>query len=141
MVSRKLVARSALCLPALAFALPVLALERISPEVFLDMAVGKLLTFHDANHGFYVGTEEFLRRDLSVWKDTSNLCVYGRITIENEQLCFLYDGDADGLPICWWTFRQGDRLLVRTARFVDTQNQEVTRIADGTLDCPEKPAV
>lgn len=119
---------------------PLVAQERISPEAFLDIADGKTLDFTELQSGALVGIEEYLSRKLSVWKDQSGLCVYGRITVEAGQLCFLYDNDADGLPVCWWTFRDGDTLMVLLADFERHEIQTVTRISDDTLDCPSIPA-
>ena len=50
---------------------PLGAQERISPDAFLDAANGKTLTFTDLRSGVRVGIEEYLSRDLSVWKDLS----------------------------------------------------------------------
>ncbi len=116
------------------------AQERITPDDFLDIANGRTLTFQDLHSGSVIGIEEYLTRKLSVWKDRSGRCVYGQITIEDGQLCFLYDDDRDGIPVCWWTFRDGDRLLVHLADLVDRQIQIVTEISDDTLDCPTVPS-
>ena len=116
------------------------AQERITPDEFLDFADGKTLTFSDVSSGSIVGIEEFLSRKLTVWKDRSLTCVYGEIRIESDQLCFYYDRDQDGLPACWWPFRDGDRLFVLLADLGNYQAQEVTNVTTETLDCPEIPA-
>ncbi len=120
---------------------PVSAQELISPEMFLDLADGKTLTFHDYHSGDLVGVEEYLNRSLSVWRDRTGTCVYGRITTEDGKLCFLYDNDADGLPVCWWPFLDGDRILVRTARFWEVEVQEVVKVSEDGLSCPSAPSV
>ena len=123
----------------LAAAGPATALEPLSPDGFLDIADGKLLTFYNYPGNFLVGVEEYLNRDLSVWRDTSGECVYGHITVDDGKLCFLYDGDPDGFPICWWPFTEGDRIFVRVARFGEGEIQEVVSISEGTLSCPSAP--
>ena len=119
-------------------ALPSAAQSPIPPEEFLDHAVGKTLTFRDYGTGEFVGVEEFLNRTLTVWRDNSGNCVYGVVTIENGQLCFLYEAlNLD--PVCWWTFRDGDRLLVLLSKLVNGEIQEVASISDQRLSCPDHP--
>lgn len=116
------------------------AQERIPPEAFLDAVVGKTLTFHAFPDGWFIGTEEFLRRDLSVWRHREDVCIYGRIAIENEQICFDYDGLAN-MPVCWATFSDGDRFLVMHGGLGGFEIQEVTSISEDGLSCPVKPGV
>lgn len=111
----------------------------ISPDAFLDAVIGKTVTFYEIRSGQLVGTEEFLSRDVSVWRENGLDCVYGQITTPNGQLCFLYDNDPDGLPVCWWPFLHQDRLLVRLATFRGGEIQEVRSISEKSLDCPGAP--
>lgn len=111
----------------------------ITPEAFLDAAVGKTLTFYEIRSGGLVGTEQFLNRRMSVWREEGQGCVYGQITTPNGQLCFLYDNDPDGIPVCWWPFLHEGRLMVRLASFVDGEIQEVRSMTDRGLDCPNAP--
>ena len=115
------------------------AQDRITADEFLDLAVGRTLTFHDFATGQPVGVEEYLNRNLSVWREEGRDCVYGAITIEEGKLCFLYDHDPD--PACWWTFRDGDRLFVLYAELYTGEVQEVVKIVDAPLGCPLKPSV
>lgn len=140
MVQEQLV-RSVGLLLGLICAGPAFGQERITPDAFLDDAVGKTLTFELLGTGNVVGREEFLNRRLSVWREEGDTCVYGRIEIEKDQLCFYYDHRGPEDPACWWTFRDGDRLLVLFAGSGDREIQEVTRIDDTGLDCPVKPGV
>ncbi|MCA0928943.1 hypothetical protein [Ruegeria profundi] len=112
------------------------AQTRISPDVFLDAVQGKTVMFYDFPSGILVGTEQFLSRDLSVWRMEGRGCVYGQITTPNGQLCFLYDDDPDGVPVCWWTFEYEGRLMVRLASFNHTEIQEVRNISEDDLNCP-----
>lgn len=111
----------------------------ITPEEFLDYAVGKTLTFSAFPSGRVIGREHFFRRDLSVWRFEGEVCVYGQITIQGRYLCFLYDDDADGVPICWLPYRSGELLLVRTPELVDAHTQMVTGVNEDGLQCPETP--
>ena len=119
----------------------VSAQERVSPDLFLDFAIGKTLTFDTFPGGQNVGVEEYLRRSLSVWRDRSGVCVYGQITIEDDQICFLYDNDEDGVPICWITFLEGERGFVLSTNGRRSEIQEITNVTDDGLDCPENPGV
>ncbi len=111
----------------------------ITPEAFLTAVQGKTVTFHDYPSGFLVGTEEFLSPTLSVWRMEGRGCVYGQITTPNGQICFLYDDDPDGVPVCWWPFLHEDRLMVRLASFSRREIQEVRSITEDGLNCPSTP--
>nr|WP_217359519.1 hypothetical protein [Ruegeria arenilitoris] len=117
----------------------VQAQTRITPEAFLTAVQGKTVTFHDYPSGFLVGAEEFLSPTLSVWRMEGRGCVYGQITTPNGQICFLYDDDADGVPVCWWPFLHEDRLMVRLASFSRREIQEVRSITEDGLNCPSTP--
>jgi len=131
----KLIGAAALILTPLA----VHAQTRITPEAFLDAVQGKTVKFHDYPSGELVGTEEFLSPTLSVWRMEGRGCVYGQITTPDGQICFLYDDDPDGLPICWWPFLHEDRLMVRVATFAYSEIQEVRSITEDGLNCPSAP--
>ncbi|NVO54586.1 hypothetical protein HW561_02135 [Rhodobacteraceae bacterium B1Z28] len=111
----------------------------ITPQAFLDAVVGKTLEFHEIRSGELVGTEQFLNRTVSVWREEGRGCVYGQITTPNGQICFLYDNDPDGVPVCWWPFLHEDRLLVRLASLSDGEIQEVRSITEDSLNCPSTP--
>ncbi len=111
----------------------------ISPDAFLDAVIGKTVTFYEIRSGQLVGTEQFLSRNTSVWRENGLGCVYGQITTPNGQICFLYDNDTDGVPVCWWPFLHHDRLLVRLATFIGGEIQEVRRISEDSLNCPSVP--
>ncbi|KIC47030.1 MAG: hypothetical protein AB3N07_04515 [Ruegeria sp.] len=115
------------------------AQSRISPEAFLAAVEGKTVDFHEIRSGELVGTEQFLSPSLSVWRQQGKGCVYGQITTPDGQVCFLYDDDPDGLPVCWWPFEYEGRLLVRLSTFADAEIQEVRRITTDSLNCPSAP--
>ncbi|MTI01775.1 hypothetical protein [Roseibium sp. RKSG952] len=111
----------------------------ITPDEFLDAVVGKTIKFYEVRSGFLVGTEQFLNRSTSVWRMEGRGCVYGQITTPNGQICFLYDDDPDGIPVCWWPFLYEDRLLVRLATFLNSETQEVRSITEDGVNCPSTP--
>ena len=115
------------------------AQTRITPEAFLEAVKGKTVTFHDFSTGELVGTEEFLSPVLSVWRMVGRGCVYGQITTPDGQICFLYDDDPDGIPVCWWPFEYKGKLMVRLATFADSEIQEVRSITEDGLNCPSAP--
>lgn len=138
MVSRQLVKVGLSTLIISSSATGLVAQTLITPDAFLDIADGKTLTFTDFASGALAGVEEYLRRDLSVWREPNGRCVYGDITVEGNQVCFLYL-DAPNDKQCWWPFLAGDRLLVKFAE-LDGQVQEVTAITTDGLACPEIPS-
>lgn len=118
---------------------PASAQSRITAEQFLDRAEGRTLHFHLAHTGQLVGIEQFLSRELSVWRPRGQPCVYGRVTIEAGQLCFLYDGEAPQEKSCWFTFVQDGFLIVRGTELIGAEVQVVERITDVPLECPNAP--
>lgn len=120
-------------------ATPTVALERFPPNDFLRFAEGKTLTFSVLGSDTLVGIEEFISRTLSVWRNSEGRCVYGIITVENEQVCFFYE-ELDLTKDCWWMFRDGDRLLARLADFSVSHTQEVTDISTNGVSCPSVPS-
>ncbi|MGI9369636.1 MAG: hypothetical protein ACR2O2_12445 [Ruegeria sp.] len=124
---------------AITFALPAAAQTLISPDQFLDMAVGKTLTFYHYQTGAFVGVEQFLNRSLTVWQEGEDTCVYGQISVPDGQICFLYDNDDSGVPVCWWPFLHDDRLMVRLAPFGQSEIQEVRSVTNETISCPNAP--
>ncbi|MEM9970101.1 MAG: hypothetical protein AAF762_03230 [Pseudomonadota bacterium] len=136
--------RSAILGAVLVLATPCLAQERVSPEAFLDAAEGKTLTFEMFPSGSLVGVEEFLRRDLSVWRRAGEDCVYGSVSVRDDQICFAYDDDPEGVEHCWVTFSDGERFFVAMPSEFEADGLEVqvvSSISDETLDCPVKPGV
>lgn len=131
----------ALCIACVCGALagPALAQARITPEQFLDQAVGHTLHFHLFGSGRLVGIEQFLSRQWSVWKPRGGACVFGRITIESGQLCFLYDGETAEEKSCWYTFVQDGQLMVRGTEMFGAEVQVVEQISDVALPCPNAP--
>lgn len=112
----------------------LIAQDQVSPEVFLDQAVGNTLTFRSFQSGNLVGDEQFLRRDLSVWADAEGRCTYGTIEIRGPQLCFLYD-DMPDPDNCWLIFIHDGEFLVMS----DLEVQRISRIDEYDLSCEDAP--
>ena len=134
-MGRALILACALCAAATGSA----AQTRISPDTFLDAAVGKTLTFRAVPSGNLVGIEFFLSRTETRWEQVDGTCTRGRITTPDGMLCFLYDYDPDNVPVCWWPFIDDGRLLVRIARFDDDEVQEVSDISTEPFYCGGVP--
>lgn len=108
------------------------AQEQITPDQFLDIATGRTLEFSALISGRVVGTEQFLRRDLSVWTDVTGRCTYGRIEVRGLLLCFHYEDRIDEQN-CWTTYNDQGTLLVMSA--TSGQVQRITDINDTSLGC------
>jgi len=104
------------------------AQEQIAPDAFLELAVGRTLSFTNQVSGNLVGVEQFLRPDLSVWADETGRCTYGRIEKRGPLLCFVYEDDPDPLN-CWVPFMDEGTLLV-----LSQTTQELQRISDISND-------
>jgi len=63
------------------------------------------------------------------------------VTVEDGQVCFLYDNDDDGVPVCWIPFVSGDRWFVLNTNGTRREIQEITQVSEDGLDCPVKPGV
>lgn len=113
---------------ALTYAIPAAAQEQLTPDGFLDLALGRTLSFTSVASGNLVGVEQFLRRDLSVWADETGRCTYGRIEQRGPFLCFLYE-DAPDPNNCWLPFNDEGTLLV-----LSQNTSEVQRISDISED-------
>ncbi|MCX7564910.1 hypothetical protein OS189_00960 [Sulfitobacter sp. F26169L] len=105
-------------------AAPLCAQEQMTPEGFLELAVGRTLSFSSMSSGVLVGVEQFLRPDLSVWADETGRCTYGLIEVRGPTLCFLYE-DAPDPGNCWIPFMDDGTLLV-----LSQGTREVQRISD-----------
>ncbi|MEO0390878.1 MAG: hypothetical protein AAF218_08045 [Pseudomonadota bacterium] len=129
--------RAVFCVLLLAAA-PASAQTRITPEDFLDRVLGKTVAFYARESGNLVGVEQFLSRELSVWRGQENKCVYGEITTPDGQVCFLYRDLGREVPTCWWPFEVDGNLLVYHTNLSRGEVQ-VARFEDRGLGCPESP--
>ncbi|PSL21926.1 hypothetical protein CLV88_101350 [Shimia abyssi] len=111
----------------------------ISPDTFLDRATGKTLNFYLLGTENLVGIEQFLRRDLSVWKPVGGDCVYGKIVTDDRKICFHYDGYPNAEENCWVPFRDGEQLFVRTDRLLNPETHYVGEISERQIACENAP--
>lgn len=128
-----------LSITALIFALfPISAnaQQQITPDLFLDHAVGKTLTFSHRRTSAEIGKEQFLRGDLSVWVERSGRCTYGKIVVKGPLLCFSYDDDPRD-DNCWMPFMKDEQLLVISRSTF--QVQKITQITTEDLGCADQP--
>ncbi len=112
------------------------AQEQISPDDFLDRAMGRTLTFTDNRTGRVVGVEQFLRRDLSVWATSTGQCSYGRIELRGAQICFIYENFPNP-ENCWIPVNdQGELAVISTNNF---EVQRITDVTDTPVECTNAP--
>lgn len=121
---------------ALVCATPALGQDQLTPGDFLDLALGRTLSFSSIGSGNLVGVEQFLRRDLSVWADETGRCTYGRIEQRGPLLCFLYE-DAPDPGNCWIPFNDDGTLLVMADRSGEVQR--ISDISDKPVLCEGAP--
>lgn len=114
---------------------PSAAQDQISPELFLDQAVGNTLTFRGLSNNNFVGVEQFLRRDLSVWATANGRCTYGQIEIRGPLICFIYDDNPDP-GNCWTPFVDDGDLVVVGVR---GDMQRITQIEQRDISCEGAP--
>lgn len=115
---------------------PLAAQEQITPDAFLDLALGRTLSFSSVRTGTLVGVEQFLRRDLSVWADETGRCTYGRIELRGPLICFLYE-DAPDPNNCWTTFLDEGTLLVMAQGSGEVQ--QISDLTDEPVICEGNP--
>jgi len=115
---------------------PSSAQQQITPDAFLDQAVGRTLTFSNFKSGMMIGVEQFLSRDLSVWAQEDGRCSYGQIEIRGPIMCFIYE-DFPNPQNCWMPFQAEDKLLVIST--TNQQIQRVTGISEDPVVCEGAP--
>ncbi|WP_299415064.1 hypothetical protein [uncultured Sulfitobacter sp.] len=119
-----------------AAATSIAAQEQITPDDFLDLALGRTLSFSSIRSGMLVGEEQFLRRDLSVWADETGRCTYGRIEQRGPEICFLYEDYPDP-DNCWLPFLDQGTILVMAVRTGEVQR--ISDINDTPITCEGAP--
>ena len=114
----------------------VAAQDQMSPDGFLDLIVGRTLSFSSMRTGGLIGEEQFLRRDLSVWEDQTGRCTYGRIELRGPLICFLYE-DAPDPDNCWIPFMDNGTLLVLSKG--TSEVQRISDISEEPITCEGAP--
>ena len=115
------------------------SVEPMAPDEFLAAVEGATLTFERLGDGAPFGTEEFLGRGRTRYVMADGTCTLGVATPRDGALCFAYpvvEGET-----CWWMFRQGERLLARSARLGAADIVEVVEISDDPVVCDAVPSV
>ena len=113
----------------------VAAQEQLTPDGFIDRAVGNTLTFDQFDDGSRVGIEQFLTRVRSVWSRSDGTCTYGDITLQGAYVCFRYNDQPD-VSHCWVPYEFEDRLFVQS---IDGEVQEITRISKAPVIYTDAP--
>ncbi|PRY94930.1 hypothetical protein BCF33_0533 [Hasllibacter halocynthiae] len=119
-------------------ALPAAAQQSLTPDEFLDRLAPGSAIFAYPGDGDFIGAEEFLSRERSIYAHHDGTCAVGFLSVEGPQLCFDYPDLAPGQTRhCWWPFEDGGALFVRS---VDDPShvQEVTP-SDVPVACEGRP--
>tara|TARA_R110002110_G_scaffold48959_9_gene145520 strand:+ start:274 stop:675 length:402 start_codon:yes stop_codon:yes gene_type:complete len=112
-----------------------LAQSQITPDAFMDRAVGRTLTFESVRDGRTVGVEQFLSRRQTVWTRRDGSCTYGQVTLTDDMVCFTYE-DQWNVEHCWFPHEQDGTLIVKSLR---GSVQRVSRITDLPVVCYDAP--
>lgn len=81
---------------------PVYAQEPMTGSEFDAYTKGRTLTFGLPNDQVH-GVEQYLPNRQVIWSPAPGECVEGRWYAENQNICFVYEGDAEHK--CWQVFR------------------------------------
>lgn len=87
--------------------LPLHAQTPMTAEEFEAYVTGRTLTF--GLEGTIYGIEEFRPGRRTTWAFITEECRHGRWFPRDEQICFIYEGDAPGVEHCWifWETENG----------------------------------
>lgn len=117
---------------AVLLAAPACAQTPMTAEEFEAFATGKTMDY--ISDGQVFGREVYLPGRQVRWAFTAEECKLGHWYGEDEQICFLYDGDPQ--PKCWRIWPEGDGLAA--AYVTDTPDIPPRQVRETTepLDCP-----
>lgn len=107
MLLRALVIFAAISLPTQVLATDVLESESLGAESFSSYVTGKTLTY--SKNGQVFGTEEYLPDNHVRWSFNDGQCQDGIWFAQNDQICFIYDGQT--VPQCWSFFAGSNGLI------------------------------
>jgi len=122
----------------LLMAAPAVAQDRLTPDQFLNLVEKRTASFSTFPGGQPVGTEQFLSRSRTVWARANGTCAFGRVSANDEQVCFDYDDDLPGVRHCWVPFLRDARLFVASTDDLG-EVQEVVEISDVPVACTQAP--
>ena len=113
--------------------LQALAETPLTAEAFEAHVLGKTVTY--SRLGSIFGIEEYLTDRQVRWSVAPNLCQYGTWYPQDDDICFVYEGDP--APHCW-TFWLRDGALVAQPADAGGSGFELKESAASTqgLACP-----
>lgn len=117
---------------AVLFVSPALAQTPMTAEEFDAYATGKTLDYYEGGEVF--GREVYLPGRKVRWAFTADECKLGRWFPQDDQICFLYEGDPE--PKCWRIWPDGDGLAASYATDTPDIPPRDVRQTDEPLACP-----
>ncbi|MEP2784200.1 MAG: hypothetical protein ABJO67_07430 [Pseudoruegeria sp.] len=119
---------------AVFFVLPItgFAQEALSPDAFDRYTRGKTIFFNLLGTEF--GAEQYFPNRRVIWAYADGTCIDGQWYVEQEQICFVYDGQIE--PQCWSFFLQGGRLKALFENDPEQTTLYELRKTEGPLICP-----
>lgn len=94
-------------LPTASMATDELSMKALGADAFSSNVMGKTLMY--SKNGLAFGAEEYLPDNHVRWSYEDGQCQEGIWFAQNEQICFVYDGET--IPQCW-TFFASDKGLI-----------------------------
>lgn len=120
-------------------ATPVLADTPLSGAQFDAYARGKTLYYGKGNQIY--GAEQYLPDRRVIWTFLDGSCQHGHWYEQAEQICFVYEGAADG-PQCWHFFTRDGGLVAHFEGDPDaTSLSELDQIAEPLICLGPQPGV
>lgn len=111
---------------------PALGQTPMTAEEFEAFATGKTLDY--LSDGQVFGREVYLPGRQVRWAFTAEECKLGHWFPQDQQICFLYDGDPQ--PKCWLIWPEGDGLAAAYATDTPDIPPRQVRETDEPLSCP-----
>ncbi|KAJ54199.1 hypothetical protein ACMU_03695 [Actibacterium mucosum KCTC 23349] len=112
---------------------PVLAETPMTALQFDSYSNGKTLFY--SSQGTAYGAEQYLPGRRVIWSFLDGECLTGEWFEHNDQICFVYDGEANG-PQCWSFFARDNGILAQFENDPDATTLVEVNQSPEPLYCP-----
>ncbi len=118
---------------------PASAQTLMPAEAFIDLVLGKTVSFVHFNSGRLVGEEQFISRDQTIWKTPEYGCVTGQLYVDRGRVCFVYEDIQPERPACWWPYEYDGEVILRPVGEFMRGVQRIRGISEDPLTCETLP--